>query len=774
MKTPLANATKMFSIEILKMSKGFANAISCFILEPSNFFWCAACPVHASPICSMASPQSPIIPAETVAALRELRTLYPETPFLTLGQTVLWDEPVKAAFCRLCDSLELSGQVPPGARVVAGVHDTDYFAKLEGLAIKSQPFAVLRHNDGDTRGLWSAAGELSALFGAEIVPSRGDFTRENIAFARAARAYNGGVEALLNQETDAPLWRAIVHTEPHPLISADVQLRDILPALREQLRWGFRQSLNINGCPPDFDDDEPCAARDVARAILGWVEEFAVMHAEATLSDLYVDLIPKIWRLVRGGATCDLETTTSLDLFRFNAQTASLPRFGFVDIFLNPATRELAKRCYNQALGGSGIYTLDGFGEGALPFDVVIPGKGRGTLRLHEGNVIVETEPPIEICRDCDPHSIGALAALLEGEFGPDIALVGKAVSLISMLSAEFIFVFHEKASGYTSRTYKMNEALRSHGIELNLHPMLRLKYETWNALAEVEADFNLPPHLAKLWPGGRVSASEFAATWLLKCDECDGVRARLKSCHKTEDLMDALADLSDEKWRAKKAEYENGREQLRALRAQIAPLEQQRAQLQKQAHEATREAQNLEREKGDFFRAQIWPHKEAIRDLRENAAARTNPLDENGKPRKLSKEERAQIAEFEAQESARETELRAQIIESETQWRAFDAQIDAAQSAARESRAQANIALEAQLTLEKSAAAMQPRARIEALESQAELARLLLVRDAIRASESLRQNNVRPTAWWLPMVSPDGKWFDAIATTARARIEAL
>ncbi len=721
----------------------------------------------------MASPQSPI-PAETVAALRELRTLYPDTPFLTLGQTVLWDEPVKAAFCRLCESLEIGGQVPPGARVVAGVHDTDYFAKLEGLAIKSQSFAVLRHNDGDTRGLWSAAGELSALFGAEIVPSRGDFTREGVAFANAARAYPGGAEALLNQETDAPLWRAIVHTEPHPLISADVQLSDILPALREQLRWGFRQSLNINGCPPDFEDDEPCAARDVARAILGWVEEFAMLNEAASLSDLYKDLIPKIWRLVRGGTTCDLETTTSLDLFRFNAQTASLPRFNFADIFLNPATRELAKRCYNDALGGSGIYTLDGFGEGALPFDVVVPGHGRGTLRLHDGNVIVETETPIEICQNCDPHSIGDLAALLQSEFGPDIALVGKAVSLISMLSAEFIFVFHQKASGYTTRTQAMNEALRAHGIELKLHPMLRLQYETWDALADVEAEFVLPPHLSQLWDGGRVSAAEFAASWRAKCAECDAMRARLKACHKTEDLMNALAELNDEKWSERKLEYETLRARLRWLRERVEPLKAQRAELQEQARLATQRAQALERNKGDFFRAQIWPLKEAIRDIRENAATRVNPLDDNGKPRKLSRDERAAIAQLERDEATREGDLRALVAEREGEWRDFDAQIEAAQSQARAARAQADKKLLAQLETEKSEAATLIRARIEELESKAELARLLLVRDAIRASESLRQNNVRPTAWWLPMVSPDGKWFDALATTARARIEAL
>ena len=722
----------------------------------------------------MASPQSPTIPAATVAALRELRQRFPDTPFLTLGQTVLWDEPVKAAFCRLCEFLEIGGQMPPGARVVAGVHDTDYFAKLEGLAIKSEPFALLRHNDGDTRGLWSAAGELSALFGAEIVPSRGDFTREGVAFAKAARAYAGGAEALLNQETDAPGWRAIVHTEPHPLISADVKLRDILPALRQQLRWGFRQSLAITGCTPDFEDDEPCPSREVARAILGWVEEFAVLNPNATLSELYQDLIPKIWRLVRGGTTCDLETTTSLDLFRFNARTASLPRFRFVDIFLNPATRELAKRCYNEALSGSGIYALDQFGPGALPFDVVVPGQGRGTLRLDEGKVIVETETPIEICEDCDPHSIAGLAALLEGHFGPDIALVGKAVSLISMLSAEFIFVFHEKASGYTARTRQMNDAIRAHGIELNLHPMLRLKYETWDALAGVEADFDLPSHLAMLWESERVSASEFAASWRAKCDECDAVRARLQACHKTEDLMDALAELDGARWRARKTRYEMARAQLRDLRAQISPLAKARDQARAQARAATREAQQLERDKGDFFRAHIWPLKERIRDTKEAASKRTNPLDEAGQPRRLSKTERAEIAEIEAAEATRISEWRAQIAENEAQWRGFDERIKAAQTRARAARTQGQSALAEQLQLEKSELATAPRAQIETLESQAELERLLRVRDALRASGSLRQNNVRPTAWWLPMVSPDGAWFDALATTARARIENL
>jgi hypothetical protein len=83
------------------------------------------------------------------------------------------------------------------------------------------------------------------LFGAEIVPSRAILAESGVAFDRVARDYNGGAEALLNRETEAWGWRALVHTEPHPLIAADVKLRDIDPAL--QLATGDRAAT----CPPN-------------------------------------------------------------------------------------------------------------------------------------------------------------------------------------------------------------------------------------------------------------------------------------------------------------------------------------------------------------------------------------------------------------------------------------------------------------------------------------------------------------------------------------------
>jgi hypothetical protein len=710
----------------------------------------------------------------TVAAVLELRERYPHTPFLTLGQTVLWDEPVKAAFCAIAEQMENAELIGPGARIVAGVHDTDYFAKLEGLSIRDTPFVVLRHNDGDTRGLWSAAGEISALFGAETVPSRADFAREGVSFAKAARAYRGGAEALLNQETEAPLWRALVHTEPHPLIAAEVKLGAIEPALRQQLSWAFRHSLRAMACPEDFNSDHECPSRAIARQIWGWNDEYLAKNPDATLSDLYRHLIPKTWALVRGEAACNLETTASLDLFRFNAQTADQPRFHFVDHFLNPATRDLARKAYDDAVRGSGIYTLDQFGPGALPFDVVIPGKGRGTLRLHGGSVFVETEEPLEICENCDPTSIGQLAALLQGHFGSDICLVGKAVALISMLSAEYIFVFHEKASSYTKRTQQMNEQLRAAGLDLPLHPMLRLEYATWDALHDVDVEFRLPGHLVKAFGTREINAQAFAARWKDVVREGDERRASLKSCQSPRALMSKLAETEGIIWREKQVNYEIMSQILSQSRQESEEIESRILGLREKADEATRLALELETRKGEDFRAEIAPLRNRLFDLKETAASRLNPVGDDGKARRLTKEERATQNELEKREAKEIAALRVQIAEKSAPRAEIDKRIATLRLEARQLKSEAKAAIAQRVLEEKSEYLQEARRVRETLVNEAELKRFFLVRDAFVASEGLRQTNYRPTAWWLPMVSPDGKWFRNLTQTAKARIESL
>jgi hypothetical protein len=53
-------------------------------------------------------------------------------------------------------------------------------------------------------------------------------------------------------------------------------------------------------------------------------------------------------------------------------------------------------------------------------------------------------------------------------------------------------------------------------------------------------------------------------------------------------------------------------------------------------------------------------------------------------------------------------------------------------------------------------------------IEREAELRRLHFARNAIISSYGLEAAHNRPSAWWIPLVSPDGKWFQAIMQGAK------
>jgi chromosome segregation ATPase len=297
----------------------------------------------------------------------------------------------------------------------------------------------------------------------------------------------------------------------------------------------------------------------------------------------------------------------------------------------------------------------------------------------------------------------------------------------------------------------------------------LRLKYATWDALQEIDATFHLPPHLARTFSVEQITARDFAARWETVCEEQDALRIAIKNCQSPRDLMAFLAT-RDASWNEHLNEYSQAREAIRSLRERTRVLEAEVTALRNEARGLHEQASNVERVKGEDWRQTVQPLRQRLFDLKEGAAQRV--LANAGK--KLSKEERAAQAQLETAEEQEIAELRERIAWCIKERAHFDEEIGAARQRAHELRTQARSKTHERVTLEKSEAARQAREVIARLEYEAEWQRFQLVRDALVTSRGLHHTNYRPTAWWFPLISPDGKWLDRLANTAQARIEEL
>lgn len=670
-------------------------------------------------------PHSSVI--ETLARLREL---YPQTSFIALGQTVFWDEPDKAIWRSLLDAFW------PDAELIAGVHDTDFFAKTTALADTDAPYAMLPHNDGATRGLWSAAGELSSLFGSEDVPTKAYYESFGVPFARLAAAYPDGRNAFYDRETEAWGWRGIIHTGSEPPISHDVPLSEYGPALLEQLDWGFASSLDCIAPEARERCREYC--REVKQRVIDFI---ASASPTAALTDLYRHLLPLFYRSLLGLPPKRLFIENSMSLFRFDPETASRPRFAAVDLFLDEKTRDTCVDAYNHAVAGGGMYTLDTFGEGALPFDVVVPGRGRGTLRVQGGEVSIDWRRHTQTL-SCPERAAdrASLAKLLQCELGPHVSLVGKAVSLIDMLAAEFIVVFHETASGYTPRTTEMNDAIRRAGIAIDLKPIVRLEYPTWDALAaaEVSTPFLLPDHLARAFDrkGVPIPASEFGARWRGVVDAQKAVLATLRETRKPRALFALFGQTAsgDQDWTQTGDEYEAHLKALVSNAAECAELKRRIGELRDQIAEDTHARLHTERAKGEDFRASVMP-------LLARAAGGEDVAD--------------QI-----------------MLEANRRSRFYDATINACRDRIRAARREIRRLRSRCRAIERTDDMLDHRRRLARIATSVEMERLERIRDAYIVSHALPHTQARPSAWWLPLVDGSGKWFKAMAEGTRARLE--
>jgi len=676
----------------------------------------------AAPIAAAASAADPSV----LSVLQTIGEQYPGVPFLALGQTVFWDEPAKAVWRRLLDTYL------PGAALIAGVHDTDYFAKTSAHVNDDQKFIALPHDDGQTRDLWSAAGELSALFGSESVPTRSMFLKRGVPFDWLGKSYPGGKAALYADKTAAWGWRGIVYTASGSVIAHDIPILDIKDALLEEWDWGFAESLACLENP-----EARANAHAVAGTVRGWVLEFLETCDESCrLSDLYQVLLPRFYTLMLGCPPADFTATASTSLFQFNRETCLLPRFGLIELFLKRETRLVARSAYNKSVGGLGMYPLEEFGPGAIPFDLVIPGVGRGTIRIAPAALVIETAPiEIFIPTATRIETLQQLAEVTEEQFGPGVVLVGKAITLADMIAAEHLVVFHETASAYTSATQAMNASLAAHGLPQTLYPIVRLTYPTWDALASVPETtvFRLPPHLAATFGTETISAPAFASRWHEVAEKCRRILRESHALSSPRSLMTYLEEHDARCWCELRSEYDKQLDTLKQIAEQSEILRGRVDEHRGELQNWQRERQDLERRKGEDWRRSVQPLLAGLpgtqTQIDRQEAIRAHAFDEP-------------IADI----RDRVTATRTLLSEFRRQRR----------------------------RLERSPEAVAARTRITEIVRDAQMARLEMVRNAFLTLEGLEHTQLRPSAWWLPLVDPTGAWLDAMAAGTRARLEPL
>lgn len=638
--------------------------------------------------------------------LREIAETAPGVPLLALGQTVFWDEPVKALILRAAEELGLS------IRLVAGVHDTDYFAKLPGGVTAEKPFVALPRNDGSTRDFWSAAGEFSALFGSETPITRERLLQAGINLERLTR----GNASLLDQATEAWGWRGIASTDARPVTTADIPTSQVFSCLQSTFEWALDLTVE-RLCLPE--------QREMAVKVKNELMGMLCAHLEhcrgKDLASYYQCLLPELQQTATGRSTTEITRTS--ELLRFNQETCRLPRFAILDLFLRPETRDLAKRAYDEAVAGTHTYTLEKFGTGAIPFDLVIPGEGRGTIRLTPKMLVVMTPKPVFVPLEKPIESVEGLALVCEERF-PGCAVVGKAITLISMLAKEFFFLFHEDASMYVASTRVMHERLAAAGIEHRVHPILRVRLETWDALEGTDLWFDLPEPLRLPFGADHIPAETLARTWRTVQEEQRKNLELLGDAHSTSDAIRVLKRIFGGKWDALAKEYRGIRKRLRSLRVRLDKVKEEVRAIHDRLRAIKREWQDVERAKGEHFRSAIFGKAPTREDL-------------------------ATRAEFERRIAALRTERR-------------------------ELRERLRVIRAKQAELAKREEVILARKRRAEILREVETARLRVVRGAVMATEGLSRCNRRPSAWWFPVVSPDGRWIENVYRTMEMRIEEL
>jgi len=657
--------------------------------------------------------------------LGRLDAMDPDAPLVAFGQTPFWDEPLKALLAS-----------HTRRRIIVGIHDLDYFSRVHS-PLPGPRWQLVGRNDAAWRDPWIAAGEISAFLGAEVWPSR---QRLMEAGVHLDKMFSGrSAQARIARATEGWGWRGIVENVPRPTVICDLSAASALPAIEQLLQWGFGETERLLSGP-----EMRHSTRALGRTLSDEARQFVETRPSASVAELYREMLRRMYLLLLGEIPPNVEFTGTRDLLRFNRRTAGLPRFRFVSHFLDPRHAQASRAAYEEAAKETARpYSADN-GGGALPFDVYVPGRGRGELRLQPDRLLIATEPPIEARLDAPVQTIGQLAEVLEAAAGPELSLVGKALALPPMFNGEFIMTLMENGSAYMPRTQRMLAQMARAGVPVRVRPLLRLRLRSWDSLAECKGELRLSEHLAQAFGRKTLSTAEFARGWRRAVRGQERLIQRLRRGGAACDLVALLGREEHEAWFRRLEQCRRAQQALLEVQRQADQLRHEALDVQIKEDETLLEIRQLESKRGALSRELLRPLKRRLADAEAGVVA----------------------------EDMRR--LRDEHSQAERLGRALLMALESKQLERRDWRKRRAAVVARLRTLERSGKAGRARRVLATMERLAGRVRLRLARHAILAADSLPHADLRPAAWWFPALDPAGNWFARVRRGARARLEPL
>ena len=655
--------------------------------------------------------------------LSQLDRIAKNVPLAAFGQTPLWDEPMKAILATAA-----------GRRMIVGIHGLDYFSRIRA-PLPDGAWQIVPSNDGTLRETWIAAGELSALFGAEVCASRQRLIAAGVRMEKLSA--DGANIHTIDRMTEGWGWRGIVQNTLEPSVLCDVSAREVAPVLSDLIQWGIKETAHSLA-----DTGARRGTHSLGQEFLAIVKETA--EKNLPLTQLYEQLLRLVYKKLLGDIPANVDFRHTCGLFRFNIETAHLPRFGFLKHFLHPKTADVARAAYEASVANSAMVSLSDNGPGAIPFDLYIPKRGRGNLQITDAQITIGLPKPICIKLDRPIRCVARLAKVLEKRLGKKIALVPKAILLPVMIASEHVMVLTETGSVYIPRTRTMLRAMRDAGIPIKLHPLLRVKLETWKSLSACDIAFKLPQHMAHAFGQPTIQSADFARRWRTTLKKQQRALNKFCKIHSPYELVEFLSVEEHELWFKRLKQCMKANAALLRVQERVDNFRHTALDLRSREDEVQAEIKMLERQRGEFNRTTLRPLKRQLDALPANAP----PCEKK--------------------------RLRAEHAKEARHGKALLMALETKQIERRRLMAQRQQAGNKIHGIERGATAMAARKTQRCVYAAAAKARLKIARDAILAIEGLQHANDRPAAWWMPAVDPSGQWFDRIRRTARFHLESL